>query len=314
MQNLGNYHGTGAINITQYPTWDAVLYDILYQPNTQIIVSAKRRGRGHGGWSKNNPYLKERWIEFPIDIRPASLIQRLLSVRVQLAQEFERDLDIVTMVDGMIMDSYFSKLREEEKGGISFDRISVEILSNFTEYQLGTSSSSESSTFRQGNFDLLYSLCTQAAAHRLLRELQSHTTYQMLSPIYSEHTYQWFKQFYTDNVPQYFDGDQKFGRADEFLDVLLSTSPLFVELDHGKGTGLIDPLQITERLLAIRGEITIEWKAMMNEVTEDHSSINEEVFRTMIGRTIDESGNDDTVHLEEEMAMEELSDTTGEFE
>eukprot|EP00970_Alexandrium_tamarense_P018010 scaffold13205_cov124-Alexandrium_tamarense.AAC.1 len=74
-----------------------------------MIVSAKRRGRGHGGWSKNNPYLQERWVEFPIDIRPASLVQRLLPVREQLSNEFERDLAIVNTVDGMIMDSYFRR-------------------------------------------------------------------------------------------------------------------------------------------------------------------------------------------------------------
>jgi len=65
---------------------------MMQQPNDKIIVSAKRRGRGHGGWSKNNPYLEERWVEFNIDIHPASIVHRLLPVREQLAKEFERDL------------------------------------------------------------------------------------------------------------------------------------------------------------------------------------------------------------------------------
>ena len=54
----------------------------MNEPNTEMIISAKRRGRGHGGWSKNNPYLQERWVEFKHDIRPASLVQRLLPVRL----------------------------------------------------------------------------------------------------------------------------------------------------------------------------------------------------------------------------------------
>ncbi|KAL9185957.1 hypothetical protein ACHAXT_003734 [Thalassiosira profunda] len=95
LENLGNYHGTGAFNVTRHPTWDAVLYDIMRQPNDAMIVSAKRRGRGHGGWSKDNPYLEERWVEFKIDIRPATLVQRLLPVRAQIADEFRRDLDVV---------------------------------------------------------------------------------------------------------------------------------------------------------------------------------------------------------------------------
>ena len=80
-----------------------------------MIISAKRRGRGHGGWSKNNPYLQDRYVEYSLDIRPASLVQRLLGVRMQLANEFENDLDIVRIVDGMIMKSYFSRLKEQQQ-------------------------------------------------------------------------------------------------------------------------------------------------------------------------------------------------------
>jgi len=45
--NLINYHGTAAINVTRYLTWDAVLLDMMDQSNAQIIVSVKRCGRGH---------------------------------------------------------------------------------------------------------------------------------------------------------------------------------------------------------------------------------------------------------------------------
>ncbi len=50
--DLLNYHGTGAFNVTKYPTWDAFFTELICQPKTSIIVQAKRRGRGHGGWSK----------------------------------------------------------------------------------------------------------------------------------------------------------------------------------------------------------------------------------------------------------------------
>ena len=50
--DLLNYHGTGAFNVTRFPTWDAFFGELIEQPQTSIIVQAKRRGRGHGGWSK----------------------------------------------------------------------------------------------------------------------------------------------------------------------------------------------------------------------------------------------------------------------
>jgi hypothetical protein len=341
MQNLGNYHGNGAFNTTKYPTWDSVLYDMMNQPNTHVTVSAKRRGRGHGGWSKNNPFLEERYVEFKIDVRPASLVQRLLSVRGQLASEFERDLDIITMVDDRIMNSYFDKLRtssssSSEKQGkdqrasgadaassssstrpksSAFDRISIDILTNFTEAQ-----ETCSSPFRRGNFDLLYSLSTHASAHRLLRELHqsiSSTSSSSTSSKSSDDiTYQWFKRFYTERVSEYFDGDQPFGRGDDFIDALLTTPPSLVEMSDGVTIGLTDPLSIAERIIEIRSVVAQEWKSMMrDEVKNDHLRMNDVLFRVMMGRTMDESGGDGVAgEIQEETTTEVLANTTGAFE
>ncbi len=59
LQSFDQYHGTGAFNTTKYGSWDAVLLDILSRPKQVIVIRAKRRGRGHGGWSKENPYLPD---------------------------------------------------------------------------------------------------------------------------------------------------------------------------------------------------------------------------------------------------------------
>ncbi|KAK1741214.1 hypothetical protein QTG54_008466 [Skeletonema marinoi] len=335
VQNLGNFHGTGAFNVQTYPTWDSVLIDILRQPNQKMIVSAKRRGRGHGGWSKNNPYLQERWVEFKIDIRPASLVQRLLSVRQQLAVEFERDLEIVGMVDGMIIESYFSTMKREreeqqqqqqpwddknkqdggqvadmitppmnDENGRAFDRISVNILSNFTEF--ASSGSASSSPFRKGNFDLLYNLCTQASVHRLLRDLRESKVDSV--------SYQWLQKFYSERVSEYFDGDQAFGRADDFIDTLLRSPPSLVSMDDGRSLGLTDPLRIAERIIAKRSEVAHEWIGMMKEVKADHLVLNELVVRVMMGKAIDASEDNNEVTIEEETTWEPLGDDAGVFE
>lgn len=57
-KNLENYHGSGALNMTTFPAWDTVFLEMMEQPMGVVVVRAKRRGRGHGGWSKNNPYLE----------------------------------------------------------------------------------------------------------------------------------------------------------------------------------------------------------------------------------------------------------------
>jgi type II secretory pathway component PulJ len=58
--NLESFHGTGALNMTLYPSWDSVLRGMMAEPQEEVIVSAKRRGLDRGGWSKNNPYLEVR--------------------------------------------------------------------------------------------------------------------------------------------------------------------------------------------------------------------------------------------------------------
>lgn len=58
--NLEEFHGTGALNLTIYPKWDSVLLEMMEQPPAVVVIRAKRRGKGHGGWSKNNPYLEVR--------------------------------------------------------------------------------------------------------------------------------------------------------------------------------------------------------------------------------------------------------------
>jgi hypothetical protein len=70
--NQLEYHGTGANYVNYHPhnnkdnnnndqkrfegdgTWDGPLLAMIEQPKDVVIVSAKRRGAGHGGWSKNN--------------------------------------------------------------------------------------------------------------------------------------------------------------------------------------------------------------------------------------------------------------------
>jgi hypothetical protein len=254
-------------------------------------------------------------------------------VREQLAVEFERDLEIVGIVDGMIIESYFSTLKRErevqqqqrrwndkddngggaasaattpvDENGRAFDRISVNILSNFTEF--ASSGATSSSPFRKGNFDLLYNLCTQASVHRLLRELQE----SMVDSV----SYRWLKNFYSERVSEYFDGDQAFGRADDFIDALLRSPPSLVSMDDGRSLGLTDPLRIAERIIFKRSEVAHEWIGLMKEVKADHLVLNDLLFRVMMRKAIDASGNVvDEVTIEEETTWETLGDDAGIFE
>lgn len=57
-KNLEHFHGIGAFNLTRFPTWDTMFLEMMGMPEEIVVVSSRKRGPGHGGGSKNNPYLK----------------------------------------------------------------------------------------------------------------------------------------------------------------------------------------------------------------------------------------------------------------
>jgi len=91
------YHGIAGLNSTIFPTWDAYFRSLLEEPGTQFIVES------------NNRVVRE----FTVDIEPASICSRILSVREQIAKEWVRDLDVVIARGDCILSSFHQKMRRE---------------------------------------------------------------------------------------------------------------------------------------------------------------------------------------------------------
>ena len=281
--NLEKYHGTGAFNLTEYGTWDAILLDMLQQPPDVVVVSARRRGRGHGGWSKNNPYLEDRFVEFEIDIEPPSLVTRILSVRQQISDEWVTDLETLQTINGQILASYNERqtqMRDEES---AFDRNAVYYMNNKIMEESETDARA-SSPFRKSNFDLLALLATQEALHRVLRSYHDAGEERSVSR-------DWLRQFYTLRLRRYFDGDGEYHRADDFLQELLMTPPSALELPSSSVTqaqiGLVDPLRIAQDLLKVRADVIEEWRTIMRDaVPSNHMELQKSILAVRMGKTI----------------------------
>jgi hypothetical protein len=193
------------------------------------------------------------------------LANRILAVREQIAKEWETDLDVLAAANQQILDSYFQFARQERAKkddelttqGLAFERTAVNILNNHTGFE-----ASNGSPLRKGNFDLLYNLCTQASVHRLLRQFREAGEAKEISLA-------WLSQFYIDRVEDYFDGDQPYGRADDFLEELLLSPPSLIQQDDGK-VALADPFGLAEQIIETRNDIVLEWKAAMKQVPADH--------------------------------------------
>lgn len=191
-----------------------------------------------------------------------------MAVREQIAKEWETDLNILANANDQIFSSYFelarlerSKLDSEllQTPSVAFERTAVNLINNQTIFAVGSSSSSP---LRKGNFDLLYNLCTQASIHRLLRELKDAGDSKEVS-------FDWLREFYVDRVKEYFDGDQPYGRADDFIEELLMSSPSVLHLDDGM-VALADPFGLAEKVIETRNVIVTEWKEAMAQVPADH--------------------------------------------
>ena len=137
-----------------------------------------------------------------------------------------------------------------------------------------------SSSYRNGNFDLLGLLATQESVHRVLRK------YRAASPDHI--SAEWLKQFYVSRVATHFDGDQEYGRADDFLEELL-LSPPAVKTIAGK-LGLIDPMRIAEDIIAMRSQVATDWRDIVVDVPgKDHTELRNICLAIRMGKTIERS-------------------------
>jgi len=266
--NQLQYHGTGAAYFERFGgTWDAPLLEMIKRDKDVVVVSAKRSGKGHKGWSKNNPYLEDRYVEFNIDIDPVSLANRILSVREQIANEWKQDLDILGQANQQILESYSKMMKEQRDaelqgqtpGTSAFERFSMTSLNFQTSF-----TAQVSSPLRKGNFDLLCNLCTQASVHRLLRQLKE-------SESERDASFTWLRDFYSDRVAEFFDGNQQYGRADDFIEELILAAPSVFKTADGKG-GIVDTMALAENIITLRTDIVEEWKEIMTNIPQEHSN------------------------------------------
>jgi hypothetical protein len=142
------------------------------------------------------------------------------------------------------------------------------------------SNGERSSPYRAGNFDLMVLLTTQESIHRVLRE------YRQAGPE-RDVSFAWFRDFYASRVTDYFDGEQTYGRADDFLEELLLTPPSFKK--EANVVALIDPLRITEDIIRKRSLVTDEWKDIMANVGRDHTELRKALLTRQMDTEIDQT-------------------------
>lgn len=326
VENMEHFHGTGLFNLTTFPTWDSTLKRLLTKPKTTIeITKISRPAGGGGGWRgqiggwnaprkevKKNPNIKEIVQKFSVDIDPASVVSRLISVRERIALECQRDCETLIYANDQILASYFetqessrqdhdeedcesqdddmpmdtltipySERTEHRKHNKSaFDRYNAMVLlSNSMDY-----ADQSSSPLRKGTFDLILLLSTQESIHRVLKDYAAAGEEREVS-------FAWLRDFYLERVQEYFDGNQRYGRADDFLEELLLTPPMLKTINDKNSrkemVGLVDPLRVAEDIIRQRGEVGREWQEMIANVPHEHMELRRLLLARQMGEDIE---------------------------
>jgi len=291
---LLNYHGLSALNTTLFPTWDSFFTILLEQPDAVIMIKTPADvGR-------------RVYSEIDIDIEPARLCTRILSVREQIAKEMTGDLKAIANMGQLIFNSYWENTKErrdtkkqtkegnglgtvenEESKPVGFQHPS----SMYTTFDPTDDAALAPSPLRKGNFDLLYSLITQSA---ILQLLESEDGVVVGEDVVQNRASQLFlSQFYKDRLLSHFVGSQWYGKGDDFIEELMFGSPIMMPRheckDRDKGDEgeeeieeseisktpplVVEPMRIAEQILLRRDKLALEWMDIMKAVPSEHTDI-----------------------------------------
>lgn len=338
-KGLLHYHGTGKFNMTRYPEWDSIFLKMIDEPASSVKASVKQKGSSSRGvWNpltgkrnKVNPYLNkdEKIVETDIEVDPASLVARIMTVREHIAREWLEDLNLLLKVNTMIIDSYEDAMLDEEDDNNSFSLPDIysEFSSSVQEQQNEDLSALEkksydslqkymvssypgfdamlSSPLRKSNFDLLFLLATQESVHRVLKSYKEDGESK---DIY----FQWLRDFYRKNVEAYFDGPQELGSSDEFLEDILTTQPS-IQTDKLKQiVGIVDTFVVAEDIVKARSKVAKEWRMLSMDIPEEHESLKKMIFKAKMekwGQSMMDAKSKTSQVVEEGVMIEE-----GEFE
>jgi len=164
--------------------------------------------------------------------------------------------------------------RDDDRGGKekkqTFDRNAMMMLGNAIDY-----ADRASSPYRKGNFDLLVLLATQESVHRVLRRYRMHDADERMV------SFEWLRDFYVDRVGKYFDGNQPYGRADDFLEELLLVPPSMKTV--GDTMELVDPMRIAEDIIRTRSEVGEDWKEIVASVPQEHTGLRKILLARQMG-------------------------------
>lgn len=242
---LLSYHGLSAMNTTKFLSWQDYFLQLLQCPPVEYrVVSA----------AAHIP-------DYDHEIHPPRLCMRMLAVREQIAREFVQDLQVIAAQTPPEQSS------SSRMQGADF---------LFLEFAPDPESDYASSPLRKGNFDLLVLMTTQESIHRLLNQnpvdgpdsdsVEESDTSIGNTIALSSSQRSFLSNFYLHRLVSHFTGAQRYNRAQEFLQELLS----------------LKELSIVFKIYQQRSRVAMEWKDVAQSVPNSHVDIQKIQFQLLL--------------------------------
>jgi hypothetical protein len=275
---LLSYHGLGVLNTTIFPTWDSYFEQLLQEDSITYTIESSR------------PHVPT----YDLDINPASLCSRMVSVREQIAREFVNDLDVIAETSLQTMDLYWTSInnqqQQQQELPVGLPRPNLLFL------EMSIDEDYTPSPLRKGNFDLLTLLTTQEAIHRILNRISSslrpssdnECPVEVVvvggagSAMIDSISGQYLHTFYTQRIGTHFTGSNFYNRAEDFLDELVQTLPSIVQVQD-EDCGIVDPVRIVQCILIERERVASDWLELALDVPQSHTSIKRWQLNKLMG-------------------------------
>jgi hypothetical protein len=251
------------------------------------------------------------YSKFDIDIEPARLCTRILSVREQIAREMSGDLKAIANMGQLIFNSYCQNAKDrrntkqtrasgaragenkEESSPYGFDRPGT----MYINFDPTDDDEFAPSPLRKGNFDLLYNLITQSAVIQLLQCEEGVVVGE--DGVQNKASQLFLSRFFLERRITHFIGSQWYGKGDDFIEELIMSSPIMMSRGEGslESRGekdsevsnmpplVVEPMRIAEQILLRRDKLALEWMDIMQFAPSEHTDIRKLQLSRLTGVT-----------------------------
>ena len=235
-----------------------------YDAGTRLIAPAS--GPAAGSASSVNPYLPTPKPKTYHDtISPAKIGRQLLTIREQLACEFEEDFALLKLCNAELRRHHTEEVRHSVDNE---EHLQYAISSRETD-----DNGNEASPLRLANFDLIKTAVTHGAVMRLQKELEAEPT--------EKHAAEWLKLFSRTHGGAFKGGPYAWRAGRDYV-LTMMEQPVSMGTTLGGNARFLDPLGLAERLLDLREEVSMEWAGMMAAVPSEHEQLHVEQQRAKL--------------------------------